>query len=301
MEDAQNLTLRTSNAIRRFSHARGCREKTVFNRLLLILVFAIVFHPPVAGYAQEKKVANALGMAFVLIPAGVFIMGSPIEEAHRNVSEAQHPVSISRPFYMQTTEVTVDQWRAVMGRRFFARKKGSGDMPVVKVSWHDSQKFIHKLNQMTGDLYLLPTEAQWEFAARAGSTTAYFGGNQIDCTQAMFANNPMKYDACVPANRSAGLATGSPAPVKRYPPNAWGLYDMHGNVWEWCQDLFDWYDTVAVVDPCETDSGKDRVRRGGSWFGPGSACRSANRAYGHPMSRLQNTGFRLVMVLPDRP
>ncbi|MBC2712410.1 MAG: formylglycine-generating enzyme family protein [Desulfosarcina sp.] len=251
----------------------------------------------VAGYAQEKKAVNSLGMEFVLIPAGMFIMGSPIDEAYRGVSEIQHQVTITRPFYMQTTEVTVDQWRAVMGKRFLARKKGSGDMPVVKVSWHDCNKFIRKLNKMTGDVYQLPTEAQWEYVARAGSTDAYFWGAQIDCTRAMFANNPMKYDGCVSTNTALGLKLGRPAPVKRYPPNAWGLYDMHGNAWEWCEDRFDQYDAVSVVDPCETESGQDRVRRGGSWFGSGYSCRSANRAYGHPMSRLQNTGFRLVMAL----
>ncbi|WP_167528005.1 formylglycine-generating enzyme family protein [Desulfosarcina alkanivorans] len=262
----------------------------------MILAFSVVFFPAWAGHAQEQKVHNSLGMEFVLVPAGMFLMGSPLDEAYRSPSEVQHPVTISRPFYMQTTEVTVDQWRAVMGRRFLARKKGSGDMPVVKVSWYDCKKFIRKLNRMTGDLYLLPTEAQWEYAARAGSETPYFWGSQIDCSRAMFANNPMKYDACVGVHQ----ASGRPKPVKSYPPNAWGLYDMHGNVWEWCEDRFGRYGAVSMVDPCETESGKDRVRRGGSWFGPGYSCRSANRAYGHPMSRLQNTGFRLVMALPDR-
>jgi formylglycine-generating enzyme required for sulfatase activity len=250
--------------------------------------------------AQEKTLVNTLDMEFVLIPAGMFVMGSPLTEANRDISEGQHAVTISLPFYMQTTEVTVDQWRRVMGRRLIAKKKGAGNMPVVKVSWYDCRKFIRKLNQITGQRYQLPTEAQWEYAARAGSTTAYFWGEQSDCSRAMFANNPMKYDACVSVNRSSGLSAGRPAPVKRYAPNAWGLYDMHGNVWEWCRDLFDRYDAVAVVDPCETDSGTDRVRRGGSWFGPGYGSRSANRAYGHPMSRLQNTGFRLVLALPDK-
>lgn len=301
MMDAQRHTLRFSTAIRRWLHVKERIKKTILNRLLLILALSFVYGPATAGYAQEKKMVNSLGMEFVLIPAGMFMMGSPIDEVQRGASEVPHPVTITRPFYMQTTEVTVDEWRAVMGRRFFARKKGSADMPVVKVSWHDSKKFIRKLNSMTGDLYALPTEAQWEYAARAGSTTAYFWGGQIDCTRAMFANNSMKYNACVSTNRSLNLDPDGPAPVKRYSPNAWGLYDMHGNVWEWCEDLYARYNVVSVVDPCETESGTDRVRRGGSWYGPGYSCRSANRAYGHPMSRLQNTGFRLVMALPDRP
>ena len=302
MMDAQNSTLRLSTAIGQFFPTRGlrgCRPKCLAQRLLLILAMALALHPAATGHAQEKRVVNSVGMTFVLIPTGMFVMGSPIEETYRNVLESQHPVTISRPFYLQTTEVTVDQWRAVMGRRWFAKKKGTGDMPVVKVSWHDCKKFIRKLNLMTGDLYALPTEAQWEYAARAGSQTAFFWGDQIDCSRAMFANNSMKYNACISANRSSRLDSDGPAPVKRYAPNAWGLFDMHGNVWEWCEDLYAPYDTVSVVDPCETESGKDRVRRGGSWFGPGYSCRSANRAFGHPMSRLQNTGFRLVMDLPE--
>ena len=270
-------------------------------RTLGLVACLFFFLPGIPASAQADTVVNPVGMEFVLIPAGSYTMGSPLDEAYRGISEVQHPVTITQAYYMQTTEVTVDQWRAVMGRRWLAKKKGSGNMPVVKVSWHDCHKFIAKLNRLTGDRYALPTEAQWEYAARAGSTTAYFWGTQIDCSQAMFANNPMKYDACVLAFRSTGFTVGGPAPVKRFPPNPWGLYDMHGNVWEWCLDLFDRYDAASVVDPYETESGKYRVRRGGSWFGPGYSCRSANRAYGHPMSRLQNTGFRLVMALPDHP
>jgi len=267
-----------------------------------VLIALLMVHGGLtAAWAQEQAITNPLGMTFVLIPAGMFIMGSPVEEASRDASEGQHQVTISRPFYLQTTEVTVDQWRAVMGRRFIARKRGAGDMPVVRVSWQDCQDFIDRLSRMTGEQYRLPTEAEWEYAARAGSTTAYFWGDRIDCSRAMYANNPMKYEACVPANRTAGLSPGGPAPVRHYAPNAWGLYDMHGNVWEWCEDFFSRYPGVSQVDPCNTDSGTDRVRRGGSWFGPGHACRSANRAYGHPMSRLQNTGFRLVMIPPDQP
>ncbi len=300
MIETRRPTLSVSTTMRHTFHDRVCRKKIILNRILLILAISFVYDPATAGHAQEKKVVNSLGMEFILIPAGAFIMGSPIDEVNRGVSEVQHPVTITRPFYMQTTEVTVDEWRSVMGRRFFARKKGAGDMPVVKVSWHDCKKFIRKLKLMTGDLYALPTEAQWEYAARAGSKTAYFWGDQIDCTRAMFANNAMKYNACVSANLSSSLDPDGPAPVKRYAPNAWGLFDMHGNVWEWCEDLYARYDAASVVDPRETESGEDRVRRGGSWFGPGYSCRSANRAFGHAMSRLQSTGFRLVMVLPDR-
>jgi formylglycine-generating enzyme required for sulfatase activity len=265
------------------------------------LLTLVVISPAHAKASALQTRVNTIGMEFVLIPAGMFVMGSPIDEAYRDISEVQHPVTITRPFFMQTTEVTVAQWRAVMGKRWLARKKGAGNMPVVKVSWHDTQKFIRKLNRLTGEVYALPTEAQWEYAARAGSMTAYFWGGSIECSQAMVANNPRKYDRCVAANTAAGHKAGMPAPVKSYPANAWGLFDMHGNVWEWCEDLFHRYDSVSVVDPCETESGQDRVRRGGSWFGPGQASRSANRAFAHPMSRLQNTGFRLVLNAADTP
>lgn len=267
--------------------------------LTALLAAAVALWPAAPAQAQEKRIVNSLGMTFVLIPAGTFMMGSPPEEAYRRPSEVQHPVTISRPFYMQRTPVTVDQWQAVMGRSFLARKGGTGEMPVVRVSWRDCDRFIRKLNRMTGQQYALPSEAQWEYAARAGTTTAFFWGDEIDCSRAMFANNPLKHDACVPVHRGAGLESGRPAPVKHYPPNAWGLYDMHGNVWEWCSDWFHPYDPVPVVDPHQTDSGRYRVRRGGSWFSPGHSCRSANRAYGHPMSRLQSTGFRLILIAAD--
>ena len=275
-----------------------CRKSAWLIGVFMVLL--MFFQGPLPAASREPIVENRLGMAFVLIPAGTFVMGSPIEEAHRDVSETQHQVTITKPFYLQRTEVTVDQWRAVMGRRWLSRKRGAGDMPVTKVSWHDCRKFIQKLNRLTGDQYQLPTEAQWEYAARAGSSTAYFWGNQIDCSRAMYANNPMQHDRCVDTFSRAGMKSGQPAPVGSFAPNAWGLYDMSGNVWEWCRDMFDRYDVVSTVDPCETESGRDRVRRGGSWFSSGPACRSANRAYAHPMSRLQNTGFRLVMVPPDR-
>jgi len=281
----------------------GSRPLPRLKAIWLIGVMAtvlMVLDGPLPAAAQDRVVENRLGMTFVLIPAGTFVMGSPIEEVHRDISEVQHPVTISQPFYMQRTEVTVNQWRAVMGRRWFARKRGAGDMPVVKISWYDCQEFIRKLSRLTGGQYGLPTEAQWEYAARAGSSTAYFWGNQIDCSRAMYANNPLEHNGCVDAFYRSGMKSGQPAPVGSFAPNAWGLYDMSGNVWEWCRDLFDRYDAVSTVDPYETESGRNRVRRGGSWFSPGYSCRSANRAYGHPMSRLQTTGFRLVMVSPDR-
>lgn len=246
------------------------------------------------AFAMEKTFTNSMGMEFVLVPAGTFMMGSPKDEPHRNLDEVQHRVTISKPFYMQTTEVTLKQWWAVMGKKFFGRRKGSDNMPVVRVSWYDAQDFIDELNDLKKGVYRLPTEAEWEYAARAGSTTAYCWGKDIDCTKAMFDNNTQKSEKCIDYVELKGMATDQPGPVKSYPPNAWGLYDMHGNVWEWSQDRYGAYPTGETIDPRGPDSGSDWVRRGGSWFKYGYYCRSANRNFGLPTSRYQTTGFRLV-------
>ena len=165
------------------------------------------------------------------------------------------------------------------------------------MSWYDVQRFIEKLNEKNEGYYRLPTEAEWEYAARAGSTTAYAWGDAVDCSRAMYGHSRKRKSACREYNQSRDLAEEMPAPVKSYPSNQWGLHDMHGNVWEWCLDLFADYPDEAAVDPHQTDSGSMRVRRGGSWFSSGFGLRSANRAYGHPASRLPHTGFRLILEL----
>ena len=172
-----------------------------------------------------------------------------------------------------------------MGKSFFRRRKGTENHPVTKVSWFDCEKFINKLNGMNKRRYRLPTEVEWEYACRAGSETAYTWGKEIDCSMAMYGNNSKDSDDCIEYVKSRDFKVDRPAPVKSYPPNVWGLYDMHGNVWEWCMD--------AYVDKSGTEKGK--IRRGGSWFGKGYSCRSANRAWAHPGSRFQTTGFRVIM------
>ena len=256
---------------------------------------------PLAAYGSKKIFQNSIGMEFVLVPAGIFIMGSPKDESHRGSSEVQHQVTISNPFYMQTTEVTLSQWWAIMGKRLFGRRKGPENLPVVKVSWFNTRRFIKKLNKFGKGYYRLPTEAEWEYAARAGSTTAYSWGDTIGCKNAMYENNHKKANECLKYVQSQGFESDRPAPVKSYAPNAWGLYDMHGNVWEWCQDWFDLYPTTAVTDPTGPKSGADKVRRGGSWFKHGFSCRSANRAKANPATKFQTTGFRLIWSQqPDR-
>ena len=260
--------------------------------LFMILILNTFLTSPILAF--EKAFRNSLGMEFVLIPAGTFMMGSPPDEPYRNKDEVWHQVTISDPFYLQTAEVTLEQWRALMGRKLFGRRMGPGNMPVVKISWHDCIRFMKKLNALSEWSYRLPTEAEWEYACRAGNSTAYSWGNSIDCGKAMYGNNSLKSRECLDYVRSRGLTTDQPAPVKSYPPNAWGLYDMHGNVWEWCRDWYGDYMTSAKIDPFGPDSGTMRVRRGGSWFKYGYSCRSANRNYAHLSSRYQTTGFRLV-------
>lgn len=265
-------------------------EKRLFLFFMVVLAYIFV---PAPVLAAEKAFRNSLGMEFVLIPAGTFIMGSPQAEPHRSKSEVQHPVTISSPFYMQTTEVTLKQWWAVMGKRFFGRLKGADDIPVTRVSWHDCMKFIKKLNAQKKGVYRLPTEAEWEYACRAGTSTAYSWGNRIDCNRAMYGNNSLKSGECLEYIKSRGMVIDGAAPVKSYPPNAYGLYDMHGNVWEWCIHWHGDYRARAVADPIGPGSGSRKIRRGGSWFGHGYLCRSANRNVGHPASRYRTTGFRL--------
>ena len=263
---------------------------------LSFLILNTFFPLPVSAY--EKTLRNSLGMEFVLIPAGTFKMGSPLDEPFRAESEIQHQVAISRPFYMQTTEVTLKQWKAVMGKRLFSYRKGADNMPVASVCWLDCIKFVKKLNALNEGRYRLPTEAEWEYSCRAGSFSTYTWGDTIDCSRAMYANNSLKAKECLDYVKSKGLNTDTRAPVMSYKPNAWGLYDMHGNVWEWCQDWYGDYTVSPIFDPCGPDSGTMKVRRGGSWFKYGHYCRSANRNYGHPASRYDTTGFRLVREVP---
>ncbi|MGD9320242.1 MAG: formylglycine-generating enzyme family protein [Desulfobacteraceae bacterium] len=264
--------------------------------VFIFLLLWIQILMPACGLCAEKAFINSIGMEFVLIPAGAFMMGSPPDEPSRNKDEVQHQVSITKPFYMQATEVTLKQWRALMGKRFFGlfKRRGKGNKPIVKVSWFDCVDFIKKLNALNEGIYRLPTEAEWEYASRAGSQEAYSWGNDIDCEKAMYSNNTVKSEECVDYVKSRGLATDSPAPVKSYPPNAWGLYDMHGNVWEWVQDWYGGYPPTAVVDPQGVETGTERVRRGGSWFKYGRACRSANRNFAHPATKHNTLGFRVV-------
>jgi formylglycine-generating enzyme required for sulfatase activity len=225
-----------------------------------------------------KDRTNSIGMKFVLIPAGKFVMGSPPEEPGRDDDERQYEVKISKPFYIQTTEVSQGQWKRVMGNNPSNFKNCGDECPVESVSWGMAKEFISKLNQMEGtNKYRLPTEAEWEYACRAGTETAY-SFDEVDKLgkYAWYSDNSK--------NRTH--------PVGRKKPNAWGLFDMHGNVWEWCQDWYGDYPSSSVADPKGSTKGKYRVKRGGSWGDNVWYLRSADRDRYDPGAR--GDGFRVV-------
>ncbi|MBF0101931.1 MAG: DUF4214 domain-containing protein [Desulfobacterales bacterium] len=233
-----------------------------------------------------ESFTNSLGMTFVRIPAGTFMMGSPTDELGRYTTETQHQVTLTKDYYMMTTEVTQGQWKAVMGSNpsYFA---SCGDnCPVEQVSWNDIQAFITALNALDGTRqYQLPTEAQWEYAARAESTTAFANGAITN----VYADPNLDIMGWYYYN--SGDTTHS---VAQKQVNAWGLYDMHGNVWEWCSDWNGNYPTSAVIDPTGPTSGSYRVRRGGSWNNYALSCRSAVSYYNDPVDRYNSFGFRLI-------
>jgi formylglycine-generating enzyme required for sulfatase activity len=249
---------------------RAGEDKTVGVRLMRV-----------AAKVSDKRLTNSLGMKFVAIPAGSFMMGSPSLEKGRDNDEKQHKVILTKGFYIQTTEVTQGQWRAVMGNNP-SRFKSCGDgCPVEGVSWFDAREFIRKLNRKEGtDRYRLPTEAEWEYAARAGSGSAY-----------SFGNNPAQLSGYVWYSENSGGKTHF---VSQKKPNAWGLYDMHGNVWEWCQDWNGNYPSASVTDPKGTSTGSYRVHRGGSFYNHARICRSANRGRNYPRFSFNDLGFRLA-------
>ncbi len=227
----------------------------------------------------NRPIETAWGMCFVKIDPGTFLMGSPDYEFERESDEAQHPVEITQAYYLQTTPVTQRQWQEIMGNNPSDFK--DPDRPVENVSWNEIvTQFIPRLNQKGKGTYRLPTEAEWEYAARAGTSQAYSqweNASHLD-TYAWYKNNS-QFETQPVAQKSA---------------NAWGLYDVFGNVWEWCQDWYREYYREPEVDPQGPLRGQGRVMRGGSWFGDSESCRSAARGYMPPEARIRLIGFRLL-------
>jgi len=233
---------------------------------------------------------SGIEQVFRWIAPGVFRMGSPEGEPERWAErETQHEVTLTRGYWLADSACTQALWQAVTSSNP-SEFKNDPNNPVETVSWNDAQAFIARLNeQVPSPQARLPSEAEWEYACRAGTTTPFSFGANITPEQ-------VNYDGNHPyAGGAKGEYRKKTVPVKSLPPNPWGLYEMHGNVWEWCQDWFGDYDPGPQQDPAGPLEGQYRVLRGGSWFGNGWSARSAYRRWDGPDDRISGTGFRLAL------
>jgi len=246
---------------------------------------------------------------FVYIEPGLFDMGSPTSEPHRSSNETQHWVRLTKGFFLSETEVTQAEYEAVMGTNpsYFS----GSNRPVERVSWYDAVAYCNARSQTQGltpaytinrtsvtwnqsaNGYRLPTESEWEYACRAGTSTPFHTGSCLDADDEANYDGDNPYSGC-----SSGVDRRQTTDVKTFGANAWGLYDMHGNVWEWC---WDWYGTYPegtqgspAEDPTGSEAGSDRVRRGGGWDFSARYCRSAHRNLHSPGYGGSYVGFRLA-------
>ena len=266
----------------------------------LVGALAVMAQEVKPGKEEVIDLGEGVKLDMVLIPSGKFMMGLTKKELEdikvefqeelkkdgkeqlldavdliMSIQGKQHEVTLTKPFYMGKHEVTQEQWEALMGKNPSTTK--GAKLPVTNVSWEDCQEFIKKLNAKTDGGYRLPTEAEWDYACRAGTTTAYSFGDKITPKDANYLDSKI----------------GKPVAVGSYKPNAFGLFDMHGNVWEWCEDWHGEY-PFAVTDPKGPATGNRRVIRGGSSGYYGSFARSSNRYYSLPTNRGSLGGFRLA-------
>ena len=236
---------------------------------------------PVSQPLLASTFTNSIGMEFLLIPSGEFYMGAEDSEASNN-EKPKHRVRITRPFYLAKYPTTQAQWEAVMEDNPSCFR-GDSNRPVENVSWNEAQEFLRRLSEKEGKLYRLPTEAEWEYAARAGATTAYcFGGD------------PKLLREYGWYRENSGRRTRS---VGQLEANAWGLHDMHGNVWEWVQDWYgeDYYQQSGLIDPKGPEEGTLHVLRGGSWHVVARRLRVSYRGGSDSDNRHDNTGFRCAV------
>jgi formylglycine-generating enzyme required for sulfatase activity len=263
--------------------------------------FLPVLKPTPTPTKEGREMKNSIGMKFARIPSGSFMMGSPTGEAGRNADEAQRRVTINYEFYMGKYEVTIGEWKRLMGdlpegmkAGLDAKFKKSDKKPVIRVSWNDAQEFIRKLNsQNDGYNYRLPSEAEWEYTARAGTTTPFGIGDGKNLT-----SGQANFDGDRPyGNASKGKYLERTTNVGSYRPNKWGLFDMHGNAREWVEDIWqDNYNDLPVDGSANLSRGdaSQRVLRGGSWNDGGAGCRSADHFFSPPSNRTADGGFRLA-------
>ena len=226
------------------------------------------------------KTADGIEYAFRWCPAGTFTMGGP------GSNEKPHSVTLTRGFWMLETEVTQAMWKSLKVQKRDSSGFIGDDLPVERVSWHECREFCKALSSKLNMKVDLPTEAQWEYACRAGTTGAHAG--DLDAMAWYYGNSGSKTH-----------------PVGQKKANEWGLKDMHGNVWEWCLDVYDkdFYARSPSSDPCnweDENSGSDRVLRGGGWSSGAESCRSAGRYFNVPGFRDHNLGFRIVLAVSDK-
>jgi formylglycine-generating enzyme required for sulfatase activity len=242
----------------------------------------------VSNRTMNFDVAGGVKLEMVWVPAGKFEMGSPSDEEGRDSDEKQRTVEITKRFWLGRYEVTQEQWVRAMGHNPSNFQEIGKRAPVETVRWEDCQDF-RKLNSVAaGGGFRLPTEAEWEYACRAGTKTAFCYGNSLNSSMANFDGNHPYGGAAKLSYRQRTVVVGS------FKPNAWGLYDMHGNVAEWCEDRYGEYPSGVVTDPPGPPTASFRVFRGGSWGGQAKTCRSATRARLVAGHRDFNLGFRLA-------
>jgi formylglycine-generating enzyme required for sulfatase activity/predicted Ser/Thr protein kinase len=247
---------------------------------------------------EEDEIAPGVRMRFVLVPPGKFLMGSPEGEDRREADELLHPVAITRPFYLAKYEVTQAQYEAVLGKGHNPSTFPGADLPVESVTWTEAAAYADRLTERRGDgmTYRLPTEAEWEYACRGGRPSSRpFGVGDGTSLSSQHANCDGNYPY---GGAARGPALRRTSCVGSYPPNAFGLHDLHGNVYEWCADWYGPYPAGVATDPAGPATGSARVVRGGSWRSAARLCRAADRYGVAPGERIYYLGFRLVRVLP---
>ncbi len=230
-----------------------------------------------------------LDMVFAWVPAGSFVMGSPPDEPGRDADEVPHRVTIRHGFWLGVYPVTRRQWWGLM--RTMPEDTPADDHPIGGLSWHECEEFLDCLAERDPRPFRLPTEAEWEYACRAGTVGPFAFGRRLSSEQANF--HAGQWHEALSARPA--VSRGGTTPVGTFPPNAWGLCDMHGNVMEWCRDRYGPYPMGDVADPEGPATGEVRVLRGGAWWSPVQACRSARRYSASPAAAVLPAGFRVVL------
>jgi formylglycine-generating enzyme required for sulfatase activity len=289
----------------------GWAGLTLITGIIACQAIATIEIPPGFKGSKAGNERSVAGIKLCWCPPGKFTMGSPRDESERRPDEGQVEVTLTKGFWMAKNEATQGQWKRIMGKlpgELTAELPEGDDYPVGNVNFGECEAFCRKLTELgrkSGELpkdweFRLPTEAQWEYACRAGTTTATAFGDKLSSKQANFKGKP--YNGAEP-----GPTLGRAAKVGSYPPNAWGIHDMHGNTFEWCRDWYhaklpggvdpDLHDAKAKAER-NRDGTYSRCRRGGAWTDDGWPCRSACRLRFEPERRYDHIGFRVVVVQP---